>query len=72
MDTLLQKCNLTEDEQTVIKKKESRAYVILASSYKSLHGKQIPENIIQSIVAGRKALSLEECQIILKDFYGSK
>ena len=72
MDTLLQKCNLPVDEQKVIKEKEPRAFVILASSYKSLQGKQIPENIIQSIVAGRKALSLEECQIIFKNEAWSK
>ena len=72
MDTFLQKLNLTEEEQKVIKEQEPNAFAILANSYESLQRKQIPENIIQSIVAGRKALSLAECQIILKDYKRGK
>ena len=67
MDALLRKWNLTEEEQKVVKAKVTKAQFILASSYESLQRKQIPANIIQSIVTGRKTLSLEECQIIWKN-----
>ena len=67
MDSFLQKCNLTETDQKVIKEKESDVLVLLAASDEKLREKQIPEKIIQLVVTGRKSLSLEECRIIWKD-----
>ena len=58
MEIFLQKCNLTETDQKVLKEKKSGVTLLLSASYEKLREKQIPEKIIQLVVTGRKALSL--------------
>ena len=70
MDAFLQKCGLTETQKTVIKEKESYAPDLFAASYEELKGKQIPDAIIKSLIAGRQVFSLEECQNIWRKDFG--
>ena len=70
MDILFQKSSLTKEQQAFIKGKESYAHRLLAASDELLREKEIPEEIIQLLLAARKALSLEACKFVWKEYWG--
>ena len=73
MDVFLEKCGLTETQKEVIKKKYSIPAYLFPASYEELKEKQIPDEIIKAFMTGRQAISLEDCQNVLrKDPYYSK
>ena len=70
MELILQKCNLTTNQRKIIKDKEPSVTKLLAASNEKLQEIRIPEEILQAFLSARKALSLEECQVILKPYRG--
>ena len=59
MDVLLQKCDLTRDQQNIMDDEECNGRYQLSSFSERLREKQISEEIIQSFITNRKELSLE-------------
>ena len=71
MDAFLQICGLTQTQKILIEEKEPDLLSLSAASYEDLKEKEIPDDIIKSFITGRQAISLEDCQKVLKEENGN-